>query len=214
MSVRKIGQITLVILILGLLIVACSPGDDGGVSVRDLQQTREASATEAVAAATEAVDDRIQTLRNIAPDGAVVDPELPSAGHDANIDIPFSPLPPTGGTHNPTWQKCDIYEAPVPPKHVIHSMEHGAVWVAYQVGLDADSVETLEDKSDRNAFVLMAPYPNLQSPVVLTAWGVQLELDSADDDRIDRFISAFANGPQTPEPGANCRSGNTTMEEG
>ena len=41
---------------------------------------------------------------------------------------------------------------------------------------------------------------------MLTAWGVQLSLDSADDERIDQFLASFRQGPQTPEPGATCNA--------
>ena len=53
---------------------------------------------------------------------------------------------------------------------------------------------------------LAAAYP-LQ---VLTAWGVQLELDSADDNRITTFLDRYVQGPQTPEIGATCSDGNGT----
>lgn len=50
----------------------------------------------------------------------------------------------------------------------------------------------------------MSPNPGLDSPVVASAWGRQLRLDSADDDRLDQFISAFRDGQQSPEPHAAC----------
>ena len=50
----------------------------------------------------------------------------------------------------------------------------------------------------------MSPYPDQPVPVVLTAWGVQLIVDSLPDDRIERFIAYYENGPQNPEPGAPC----------
>ncbi len=43
--------------------------------------------------------------------------------------------------------------------------------------------------------------------VVLTAWGIQLEVESVDDDRIAGFIDLYQRGSQTPEPGAPCTGG-------
>jgi hypothetical protein len=48
---------------------------------------------------------------------------------------------------------------------------------------------------------------DLPSPVVASAWGKQLRLDGAGDPRLERFVSAFQQGPQTPEPGAACTGG-------
>ena len=56
-------------------------------------------------------------------------------------------------------------------------------------------------------YSLLSPYPGIDSPVVLTAWGVQLSVDSATDQRVAEFVAEFANGPQTPEPGASCDGG-------
>jgi hypothetical protein len=32
-------------------------------------------------------------------------------------------------------------------------------------------------------------------------------LDSTEDPRLEQFVSAFRQGPQTPEPGAPCMGG-------
>ena len=52
----------------------------------------------------------------------------------------------------------------------------------------------------------MSPYPEQASPIMLSAWGVQLAVDSADDPRVDQFLAKFRQGPQTPEPGATCNA--------
>lgn len=131
------------------------------------------------------------------------------SGHDDSVVFAFAdyPLPPMGGTHYSIWQNCGVYDEPVQTGNVIHSLEHGAAWITYQPDLPADQVEQLRDRVEGSTFLLLSPYPELQSPIVLTAWGVQLEVDDADDGRIDQFISRFRLGPRTPEPGAACNSG-------
>ena len=37
----------------------------------------------------------------------------------------------------------------------------------------------------------MSPYPGLDAPISLQAWGYQLKVDNADDPRIDDFIKAL-----------------------
>lgn len=128
-------------------------------------------------------------------------------GHDQDVVIAETELPPVGGIHDPAWQNCGIYAQPVETKNAIHSMEHGAVWIAYQPDLPSEDVSKLQEIVGDETYLLLTPYPNLASKIVLTAWGVQLEIDSVADERIDKFISVYRNGPQTPEPGASCSGG-------
>jgi hypothetical protein len=131
-----------------------------------------------------------------------------SRGHDAEVVYENADqLPPIGGVHDPTWQNCGIYDTVLETKHVIHSLEHGAVWVTYNPEMPPEDVTALQELVEGEDFVLLSPYPRLQSPVVLTAWGIQLELDSVNDSRIATFIERYQQGPQTPELGATCQNG-------
>lgn len=131
-----------------------------------------------------------------------------SRGHDPEVVYEEADqLPPIGGIHDPVWQNCGIYNESLDTKHVIHSLEHGAVWVTYSPEMSQDDIATLEDAVRTESFVILSPYPGLRSPVVLTAWGIQLEVDSANDSRIATFIERYQQGPQTPELGASCQNG-------
>jgi hypothetical protein len=131
-----------------------------------------------------------------------------SRGHDPEVVYEDADqLPPIGGIHDPTWQNCGIYDTELETKHVLHSLEHGAVWVTYSPELSEDDVATLQEAVQDESFVVLSPYPRLRSPVVLTAWGIQLEVDSVDDSRIATFIERYQQGPQTPEFGATCQNG-------
>ncbi len=127
--------------------------------------------------------------------------------HDEAVEYEESSLPPVGGTHSPNWQNCGIYDQPVEIKNAVHSMEHGAVWVTYQPELPADDVATLQNLVSGQTYVLLSPYPGLENPVVLTAWGIRLQVDSVADDRIEQFVDNYRLGPQTPEFGAPCTGG-------
>jgi len=130
--------------------------------------------------------------------------------HDEEVVYDQIGLPPVGGIHSGIWQNCGIYDEPLITKHAVHSMEHGAVWVTYQPDLPAEDVGMLRDAVSSHSYALLSPYPDLESPVVLTAWGIQLEVDSADDDRVATFLDRYVLGPQTPELGATCSNGNGT----
>jgi len=130
-----------------------------------------------------------------------------SRDHSDNPQYDDDGLPPVGGTHSGYWQNCGIYSEPIDGKHAVHSMEHGAVWVTYQPDLAAAEVAMLRDLLRGHSYVILSPFEGLNSPVVLSAWGVQLEVDSAADERVATFIDRYEQGPQTPELGASCQNG-------
>ena len=130
-----------------------------------------------------------------------------SRGHDETVDYSGGELPPVGGLHSGVWQNCGIYDEPILSKNAVHSMEHGAVWIAYNPQMTDLEVDELQQAVRGESYTLLSPYPDLKSPIVLTAWGIQLELESADDDRIATFIDSYQQGPQTPEKGASCVNG-------
>jgi len=137
----------------------------------------------------------------------IVDLGTQGQGHDAGVEIEDGPLPPAGGTHSPQWQTCGIYDTPVGSENAVHSMEHGAVWITYRSDMPAADIETLRGHARGQSYLLLSPYPTQESAVVLTAWGIQLALDSVEDERIAQFIDDYRLGPQTPEFGASCDGG-------
>jgi hypothetical protein len=140
------------------------------------------------------------------PDG-VQSFDVGPAGQHTEGDVDYAQSPPVGGEHNPVWQNCGFYEEPVRDETAVHSLEHGAVWITYSPDIPQDEIERLTDLSESNDFVLVSPYPGQDSPILATAWGKQLTLESAEDSNLERFINAYSRGPQTPEPGALCTGG-------
>jgi len=124
--------------------------------------------------------------------------------HVDTVTDPKGDAPPVSGEHFSAWQNCGIYDQPVGLGNALHSMEHGAVWLTYRPSLDASQISDLQAIAHGHEFVLMSPYPSQISDVILTAWNVQLVINSLPDDRIEKFIAYYENGPQNPEPGAPC----------
>jgi hypothetical protein len=150
-------------------------------------------------------------IANSGIEGVQILPD-PGRGHQDG-DIAYSQDAPVGGVHNPEWQNCGIYEQPLRKENIIHSMEHGAVWIAYQPDLPADQVEILrnlvrqDQSSSGERWVVLAPQPDLQAPIVASAWRVQLRLENAADERLAEFVKKYQRGPFYPEPGATCTFG-------
>jgi hypothetical protein len=127
--------------------------------------------------------------------------------HDNSLQYDGLDNPPTGGAHYDRWQNCGVYEEPIQTGNAIHSLEHGAVWITYNNRLAQDDIARLQDRVATQSFLLLSPFPEQTSPLTLTAWGVQLELDSATDARLDQFIERYRLGATTPELGASCEGG-------
>lgn len=117
--------------------------------------------------------------------------------------------PPIGGSHDRTWATCTgvVYERPVRSENVVHSLEHGAVWIAYDPRrVDGESRASLATRVDGRPYTLLSPVPDLDVPVALQSWGHQLKLDDPNDQRLDQFLTALRQNPNThPEVGATCR---------
>ncbi len=201
---RKLMLVSILIIFATTLLISCSSDP---ISVRDLEQTREAEIAEAKLEATKVVEERNQAIIDRAPEGTVFAAVTPETGHNSDIVIDLGTMPPMGGVHHPQWQQCKVYDEPIQVEHAVHALEHGGIWITYEPSITDDEVDQLGKFTQGEPFVMVSPYPNLESPIVVTAWGLQLSVDSAEDQRIQEFIDAYANGPQTPEPGASCKSG-------
>ncbi|MFD8868875.1 DUF3105 domain-containing protein [Streptomyces sp. NPDC059590] len=123
--------------------------------------------------------------------------------------VKYAMSPPAGGNHNQVWQNCngDVYEKPIANENAVHALEHGSVWVTYTDKAPAKDVTELEKRVKQTPYSLMSPYQDQDAPIILTAWGTQLHVDSATDPRVEKFFKDYVQGKQTPEPGAACTGG-------
>jgi hypothetical protein len=120
--------------------------------------------------------------------------------------VTYAQTPPAGGEHNPIWLNCGIYSEPVANVYGVHALEHGAVWVTYDPALSPTELEALRVHLP-SSYVVLSPFSGLPAPIVLTAWNVQLRVDSAADERIPMFFEEYWRSQNVPEPGALCSGG-------
>lgn len=125
-----------------------------------------------------------------------------------NERVAYKKFPPFGGPHDGFWAACNgvVYDEPVRNENMVHSLEHGAVWIAYNPEqIKGQALELLKNRVKGQPYMMLSPYPGLDSPISLQAWGHQLKLKSAKDPRIDQFIAALKRNRFTyPEVGASC----------
>lgn len=126
----------------------------------------------------------------------------------------YDQSPPVGGRHSAAWLKCQVYDVEVPKESAVHSEEHGGIWLTYQPGLATAQVATLTALAQTNKeFVLVSPYKDQSSPVVISTWGLQLQVQSADDPRLLEFIRTYAGGAQGGEKGVGCTKTGATLQQ-
>jgi hypothetical protein len=122
--------------------------------------------------------------------------------------VAYTHTPPIGGVHDFYWAACNgiVYPEAVRSENLVHSLEHGAVWIAYDPDqLDDAGVEALAARVAGQPFMVMSPYPGMETPISLQSWGHQLKLSDPNDVRIDQFIQALRRNQYTvPEPQGTC----------
>lgn len=134
--------------------------------------------------------------------------------------VDYAVVPAVGGQHAPVWMNAGTYTEPVPTERAVHDMEHGAVWISYRPSLSASDVATLQALVEKqsliegtdsqggktgNRYLVLSPWDSekLPAPVVISAWGHQLRVNSASDPRLQKFIDVFRySKTYSPELGA------------
>ena len=121
--------------------------------------------------------------------------------------VDYPQTPPVGGDHAAVWMNCGVYTEPVPTENAVHALEHGAVWFAYDPEqVDDAQVEALRDLAP-DTYSVVAPWPDLDTPMAVSAWGAQLTFDDVDDPAVGDFVTKYWKSTNAPEPGAACTGG-------
>ena len=104
----------------------------------------------------------------------------------------YNSRPPTSGPHLPSMARWGIHTQPIPDGLQVHNLEDGGILVQYNCrNCDAliGKLEAIVSRySDK---VILAPYPNLNTRIALTAWGRIDTFDDIDEQQIVRFIQAY-----------------------
>lgn len=129
-----------------------------------------------------------------------------TANHVAGT-VDYEQTPPVGGDHAAVWMNCGVYSEPVPDENAVHDLEHGAVWFTY------DPEQVTEQQIDDvralapDTYSVVSPYPGMDSPMAVSAWGAQLTFDEVDDPAVADFVTKYWKSTNAPEPGAACTGG-------
>ena len=105
----------------------------------------------------------------------------------------YETSPPTSGPHYPQLARWGIHDEPIANELQVHNLEDGGVMVQYNCLTGCEElVAQLEAVVSRyHENVILAPYPDMDVRIALTAWRRLETLENFDEERIVRFIEAY-----------------------
>lgn len=116
---------------------------------------------------------------------------------------PYNSVPPTSGWHQGSDAEWGIHPEPIPNEIQIHNLEHGGVLIQYVPSADKALVDQLTAfvtrlrEQPKYCKLILAPYPNLDKTIALTAWTRILKLEAYDENQLVGFIDAWIEkGPE------------------
>jgi hypothetical protein len=115
---------------------------------------------------------------------------IESAGHTLGT-VDYGRDVPAGGDHSPVPLICGFYPDPVPNENAVHSIEHGAIWIAFDPHLSSTDRAAIKHVVLTQDKVFASPVPGIKNPIVVTVWGRQLRPASIDDPSVASFITTF-----------------------
>ena len=107
--------------------------------------------------------------------------------------VPYNSNPPTSGPHLGELANWGVHLRPIPDELQVHNLEDKGVVIQYNCNPECpELVEKLTAIVKRySEYVVLAPRPNLDKRIALTAWGKIDKFDEFDAARIERFIRKF-----------------------
>jgi hypothetical protein len=140
--------------------------------------------------------------------------EIPvaSASHlPTCMPITYATNPPSGGDHWAVWAAFKKYDQRLPNEMLVHDLEHGAIALLYRCdGECPDVVDALGKVFDGMADplcltvpggpparMILAPDPDLPTPIAAAAWGATYTATCIDVPSLQAFANEhYAKGPE------------------
>ena len=132
--------------------------------------------------------------------------EMPYEGaqhHAEGTALEYESNPPTSGPHWPDPLLDGLYDTEKPDEAIVHSLEHGRIWVSYRPEIGQEAVDSLKGILRAQARVILTPREANDTDIAIAAWtrldAFNVEEISADEleGRILDFIARWRDkGPE------------------
>lgn len=129
-------------------------------------------------------------------------PDLGQKHVEVGTRITYNSNPPTSGSHYPFPAPWGIYKQAPVDEFLVHNLEHGGIVISYNPNrIKGQELEKLKTQarslSKFNGRIIVAPRPNLDTPMALTAWNYLKKLDRYDPKMVKLFYDThIARGPE------------------
>lgn len=111
----------------------------------------------------------------------------------AEVEVAYGTNPPTSGDHLATPADWGVYQEELPDGAVVHSLEHGGIWISYK-DIDEATQEKLEEIGrDNRLSVIVSPRSANDSPIAVASWGRLMKLDELDETAIREYVRLNKN---------------------
>lgn len=136
------------------------------------------------------------------PDLSQAIPEEGSAHVPEGTEVQYQSNPPTSGNHWSDPLRPGLYDMEKPDEAIIHSLEHGRVWVSYKPSIPEETKQGLIKLLQGRAGVILTPRSANDADIALVAWTRLDAFNIAQDgtipeDRILDFVNRYLNkGPE------------------
>ena len=114
-----------------------------------------------------------------------------------NIAVSYKTNPPTSGDHIAQPQDWGVYDHEIDEKAVVHSLEHGGIWITYKEISEEDKAVLESIGKENSQSVIVSPRLINEGKIAVVSWGKMMILDTADKAMIQKYINTYKN--QSPE---------------
>ena len=116
--------------------------------------------------------------------------------------VTYQSNPPTSGSHWADPLLDGVYDTEKPDEAIVHSLEHGRIWISYQPSLPQSAIDQLKSIASAQKRVILTPRASNETDIALAAWTRLDMFNLAEDGTFDKrrildFIARYRNkGPE------------------
>lgn len=136
-------------------------------------------------------------VEEAALEGRVETLEIEGREHVTQAGVEYKTNPPTSGAHFAQPADWGVYEKELVDEAVVHSLEHGGIWISYKDISDEEKTILEEIGKENPQSVIVSPRSANDASIAVASWGKLMKLEKADKALIQKYIDTYIN--QSPE---------------
>ncbi len=143
-----------------------------------------------------------QSKQSPSPDLSQTIPAEGSSHVSEDTEVQYQSNPPTSGNHWSDPLRPGLYDVEKPDEAIVHSLEHGRVWISYKPSIPEETKQGLIKLLQGHPGVILTPRLANDADIALAAW-TRLDTFNISQDgtipeeRILSFVNRYLNkGPE------------------